>query len=156
MAKLLKHPPCQKIIKWSRELRTCSPSTLFYIYIYIFFFHIVISILEMFPQGRKKSHELVRDEIQEIKQIESSQAVSIQFQKLEILACHLARSCPPLYDRVTLSRSRKQFRRWPCRSAFHQPCRKFALENAWFVEHGFSLLLAELASLLIKILFSKI
>ena len=81
------------------------------LYIYIFFFHIVVSILEMFPQGRKKSHELVRDEIQEIKQIESSQAVSIQFQKLEILACHLARSCPPLYDRVTLSRSRKQFRR---------------------------------------------
>lgn len=34
MAKLLKHPPCQKIIKWSRsrELRTCSPWTLFYIF----------------------------------------------------------------------------------------------------------------------------
>lgn len=66
--------------------------------LYIFFFHIVVSILEMFPQGRKKSHELVRDEIQEIKQMESSQAVSIQFQKLEILACHLARSRPSLWS----------------------------------------------------------
>lgn len=42
--------------------------------------------------------------------------------------------CPPpwsirAYDRVTLPRSRKRFRQWPCWPAFRRVCRKFALEN---------------------------
>lgn len=71
------------------------------LYIYFFIFLHIVPILEMFSSTRPEE-ELVRDEIlQEIKQIESSQAVS-SFRNWKSLPATLP---GPSYDRVTLSRS---------------------------------------------------